>query len=149
MPSGGRLQGVLELFRNEPLAEREEEEALASALGHQLGRFLERLRNERTEHTRDTALLTPWNADLLGLFVSDAQGRLLDANPTLPRMLGYTRQDLGEGRLTWARLPPAAWRATSEGALRRLREDGTYHSFEGELLRKNESGLPVLLGSGR
>ncbi len=144
---GGRLHGVVELFRRTPLTERESDEALANALGHRLGRFFDRLRHEREEHTRDLALHRLWDADLLGLFVSDVHGRLLDANPTLLRMLGYTRQDLREGRLSWSRLLPAAYRATSEGALRRLREDGTYHSFEGELLRKNDSGVPVVLGS--
>jgi len=144
---GGRLHGVLELFRREPLTERESDEALANALGHRLGRFFDRLHHEREEHTRDLALLRLWDSDLLGLFVSDVHGRLLDANPALLRMLDYTRQELHEGRLTWSRLLPAAHRATSEGALRRLREDGTYHSFEGSLLRKNDSGVPVLLGS--
>jgi PAS domain S-box-containing protein len=144
---GGRLHGVLELLRYTPLTERESDEALANALGHRLGRFFDRLLHEREEHTRDLAMRRLWNADLLGLFVSDDHGRLLEANSTLLRMLGYTRQDLREGRLTWSRLLPAPHRATSEGALRQLREDGTYHSFEGELLRKNDSGVPVLLGS--
>jgi signal transduction histidine kinase len=136
----GRMHGVLELFRREPLTERESDEALANALGHRLGRFLDRLRHERAEHTRDLALRRLWDADLLGLFISDVEGRLLDANPTLLRMLGYTRQEL-------SRLLPTAQRAASQGALRRLREDGTYHSVESELLRKNDSGVPVLLGS--
>ncbi len=144
---GGRLHGVLELFRREPLTERESDEALANALCHQLGRFFDRLRHERAEHTRDLALRRLWDSDLLGLFISDGHGRLLDANPSLLRMLGYTLRDLREGRLTWSRLLPAPHRATSEGALRQLREDGAYHSFEGELLRKNDSGVPVLLGS--
>ncbi|WP_309891604.1 ATP-binding protein [Archangium sp.] len=75
---GGRLHGVLELFRREPLTERESDEALANALGHRLGRFFDRLNHEREEHTRDLALLRLWDADghlagTLGLAVDVTQ----------------------------------------------------------------------------
>jgi PAS domain S-box-containing protein len=88
-----------------------------------------------------------WDADLVGLLVSDAHGRLLDANTTLLRMLGYTRQDVREGQLTWMALTPPRQRQRHESALRRLRTDGVLHSFESELRRKNDSTVPVLLGS--
>jgi PAS domain S-box-containing protein len=143
----GRRYGVLELFRREPLEDRAGDEAMASALGHRFGRFLDRLHVERAENTRDTGLRTLWDSDLLGLFVCDHQGRLLDANATLLRMLGYTRRDVREGHLTWSGLMSASYRAASEGALRRLRVDGTYHSFEGELLRRNDATVPAMLGS--
>jgi PAS domain S-box-containing protein len=143
----GQRYGVLELLRREPLEDQAADEAMASVLGHYFGRFLDRLHNERAEHTRDTGLRHLWDSDLLGLFVCDPQGRVLDANATLLRMLGYTRQDVREGHLTWPGLMAASYRAASEGALRRLGVDGTYHSFEGELLRRNGETLPVMLGS--
>jgi PAS domain S-box-containing protein len=143
----GRRYGVLELFRREPLEDRAADEAMASALGHRFGRFLDRLHIERAEQTRDTGLRRLWDSDLLGLFVCDSQGRLLDANTTLLRMLGYTRRDVREGNLTWPGLMVASHRAASEGALRRLRLDGTYHSFEAELLRRDSTSVPVMLGS--
>ncbi|HEX8436718.1 ATP-binding protein [Archangium sp.] len=143
----GRRYGVLELFRREPLEDRAADEAMASALGHRFGRFLDRLDIERAENTRDLGLRNLWDSDLLGLFVCDHQGRLLDANAALLRMLGYTRQDVREGHLTWPGLMAVNHRAASEGALRRLRVDGTYHSFEGELLRRNAATVPAMLGS--
>jgi PAS domain S-box-containing protein len=143
----GRVYGVLELFRRERLKEREEDEALASALGHQFGRFLDRLHNEQAEHTRDEALRQLWDSDLLGLFTSDPRGQVLDANPCLLRMLGYTRQDLREGRLSWSVLLPTHPHVTSGALPRRLQTADTYQSFEGELLRKHHGTLPALLGS--
>jgi PAS domain S-box-containing protein len=143
----GRMYGVVELFSRAPREEREADEAVASALGHHFGRFLDRLHLTERELTRDQAVHHLWEADLLGLFVSDARGRLLDANATLLRMLGYTWHDVREGHLTWAVLTPPRQRIVIENALRRLSTHGVLHSFESELRRKNDSEVPVLLGS--
>jgi PAS domain S-box-containing protein len=144
---GSRVYGVLELFSRTPREERESDEAVASSLGHHFGRFLDRLHLTERERTRDTAVRSLWDADLLGLLISDAHGRLLDANTTLLRMLGYTRQDVREGRLSWAVLTPPRQRLALESALRRLRSEGVLHSFESELRREDDSAVPVLLGS--
>jgi PAS domain S-box-containing protein len=144
---GGRVYGVLELLSHGPRENREADEALASALGHHFGRFLDRLHQVEAERIRSQSLRSLWHSDLLGLFISDAHGRLVDANPALLRMLGYSRRDVYEEHLTWSVLVPPRDRIIVEGALRRLRANGVFHSFEGQLLRKNDSGLPVLLGS--
>ncbi|MFY0527772.1 ATP-binding protein [Archangium gephyra] len=147
VPGGGQVHGVLELLSREPRKDREADEAMANALGNHLGRFLDRLHYVEAEHTRVEALLSLWDADLLGLFISDVHGRVLEANPTLLRMLGYSRQDVREERLSWPVLTPLRERVVTESTLRRLRTDGLFHSHEGTLLRKNDSGVPVLLGS--
>ncbi|WNG51379.1 PAS domain-containing protein [Archangium minus] len=147
MGSGGRMYGVVELFSRAPREEREADEALANALGHRFGRFLDRLHHTELELTRDKAVRYLWESDLLGLFVSDTRGRLLDANATLLRMLGYSRRDVREGLLSWSTLLPPNQRISLEGVLRRLRTDGVFHSVESELLRKNDNRVPVLLGS--
>ncbi|HSP79765.1 MAG TPA: ATP-binding protein, partial [Myxococcaceae bacterium] len=143
----GRVYGVLELLSREPREDPRSDEAAANLLGHHFGYFLDRLSAEQTGGSRQEALAHLWNADLLGLFISDPRGRLLDANPTLLRMLGYTRQDVSDERLSWTVLLPPGYRAASEEALRRLRADGVYHSFECELLRKDHLPVPALVGS--
>jgi PAS domain S-box-containing protein len=147
VPGSGQVHGVLELLSRMPRKDREADEALANALGNHLGRVLDRLQYVEAEHTRIEALRSVWDADLLGLFISDVHGRVLEANPTLLRMLGYSRQDVREERLSWAVLTPPRERGMTESALRRLRTDGLFHSHEGTLLRKNDNGVPVLLGS--
>ncbi len=142
-----RVYGVLELFSREPREDQRGDEAAASTLGHQFGRFLDRLYWEEAERARDAGLRQLWNADLAGLFLSDLKGRILDANPAFLRMLGYTQQELRDGKLSWSGLMPPWSRALSEQGLKRLRKGGATHSFEGELLRKDDHPLPVLLGS--
>jgi PAS domain S-box-containing protein len=143
----GRVYGVLELFSREPRENQREDETIAITIGQRFGQFLDRLRLSEEELTRGSAPRRIWDSDLMGLFVSNSHGRLLDANAALLRMLGYSRRDLSEERLTWATLTPPRQRIALEGALRRLRSEGVFHSLEGELLRKDGSGVRVLLGS--
>jgi PAS domain S-box-containing protein len=147
VPGSSRMYGVLELLSRAPREDREADETLGSGVGYHFGRFLDRLHQQELEHTRDEALRSLWDSDLLGLFTSDVHGRVLEANSTLLRMLGYSRQEVREERLTWSMLTPPRERIVTEGALRQLRTDGSFHSFEGTLLRKNDTGVPVLLGS--
>ncbi|MGZ3457685.1 MAG: PAS domain S-box protein, partial [Archangium sp.] len=128
--SGGRVYGVLELLSRELREDREADEAAANTLGYHFGRFLDRLRLMDLESTRGGALRHLWDSDLLGLFISDAHGQLLEANPTLLRMLGYSRREVREGNVTWLALTPPEHRLAIEGLLRRLRTQGTFHSFE-------------------
>ncbi|WP_257451449.1 ATP-binding protein [Archangium lipolyticum] len=143
----GRVYGVLELFSHEPRQNQLEDEAIATTLGQRFGQFLDQHDLSEAELTRASTSWRIWDSDLMGLFVSNSHGRLLDANATLLRMLGYSRRDLREERLTWTVLTPPSQRLTLEGALRRLRSEGVFHSMEGELLRKDGGGVPVLLGS--
>jgi PAS domain S-box-containing protein len=142
-----RVYGVLELLSRTPREDQVGDEAAASTLGHQFGRFLDRLYWEEAERARDAGLRQLWNADLLGLFLSDLKGKILDANPALLRMLGYTWKELRDGKLSWTGLMPPWSRALSEQGLKRLRKGGATHCFEGELLRKDDHPVPVLLGS--
>ncbi|MCY1082761.1 ATP-binding protein [Archangium lansingense] len=145
---GGRhVQGVMELFSREPREDRAADMTLATTLGFHFGRFLDRLHHMEAEHTRLNGLRALWDSDLLGLFISDVHGRILEANPTLLRMLGYSREDVREEHLTWSLLTPPRERVVTESTLRRLRADGVFQSHEGTLLRKNDNGMPVLLGS--
>ncbi len=143
----GQVHGVLELLSQASREDRASDEAVANVVGYHFGRFLDRLHQMEVEHSRVEALGSLWDSDLLGLFISDVHGRVVEANPTLLRMLGYSRQDVRDERLTWSVMTPPRERAVTEAALRRLRTDGVFHSHEGTLLRKNDSGVPVLLGS--
>ncbi|HYO71855.1 MAG TPA: ATP-binding protein, partial [Archangium sp.] len=147
VPGSRRVHGVMELLSRAPREEREVDETLGSGVAYHFGRFLDRLHQLDLENTRADALRSLWDSDLLGLFTSDVQGRVLDANPALLRMLGYSRRDVREERLMWSVLTPPRERVVTEGALRRLRADGSFHSYEGTLLRKDSGGVPVLLGS--
>jgi len=58
------------------------------------------------------------DSNIIGIFVWDLDGRIIDANEAFLRIVGYGRDDLVSGRLRLRRLTPAEWcrRPTFGGA---------------------------------
>ncbi|HET8936723.1 MAG TPA: ATP-binding protein [Polyangiales bacterium] len=73
---------------------------------------------------------------MIGISVSDAAGRILEANDAFLRMLGCSREELLAGEVVWELLTPAAV-AADAGAAARPRE--------GEYRRKDGQRTPVLV----
>jgi PAS domain S-box-containing protein len=86
-------------------------------------------------------------ANIIGIFVWDLEGRIIDANEAFLRMVGYEREDLVSGRMRWPSLTPAELHASDELTLAELKATGTVQPCEREYLRKDGSRVPVLMGS--
>jgi PAS domain S-box-containing protein len=54
-------------------------------------------------------------ANVVGIFIWDFDGRILEANDAFLRIVGYDRGDLAAGRISWTDLTPADWRSTKTG----------------------------------
>jgi PAS domain S-box-containing protein len=85
-------------------------------------------------------------ADILGIFIANVQGVIVEANQAFLQMLQYGRQDLVSGRLRWTDLTPAELRERDERALTEALATGVFQPYEKEFLRKDGSRLPVLIG---
>ena len=85
-------------------------------------------------------------ADILGIFMANVQGEIVEANQAFLRMLRYGRQDLVSGRLRWTDLTPAELRERDQRALTEALATGVFQPYEKEFLRKDGSRLPVLIG---
>jgi PAS domain S-box-containing protein len=86
------------------------------------------------------------DSNIIGMFMWSADGRMLDANDELLRIVGYEREDLMAGRLSWTELTPAEWRPVTEQSTTELEATGTAQPFEKEYIRKDGSRVPVLVG---
>src|SRR5262249_13009970 len=86
------------------------------------------------------------DANIIGIFVADVEGRISDANDAFLRIVGYDREDLVSGRLRRNGLTPPEWREHDERALAELRSTGSFQPFEKEYFRKDGSRVPVLVG---
>jgi PAS domain S-box-containing protein len=62
-------------------------------------------------------------------------------------MVGYGREDLVSGRLSWREITPDKWREADEQALAELAATGVCEPFEKECSRKDGSHVPVLVGA--
>jgi PAS domain S-box-containing protein len=87
------------------------------------------------------------DANIIGIFVWDLEGRIIDANEAFLRIVGYDREDLDAGRMRWPSLTPAELHASNERTLTELKATGTVQPCEREYLRKDGRRVPVLMGS--
>jgi PAS domain S-box-containing protein len=88
------------------------------------------------------------DANIIGIFIFAADGRILEANDTFLRIVGYDRDDLRSGRLRRTDLTPSQpldrdqLRSPPEPELTR-----SSHPTEMDYVRKDGSRVPVLSGA--
>src|SRR5258708_2699635 len=85
-------------------------------------------------------------AGILGIFITNVEGEIVEANQAFLQMLQYGRQDLVSRRLRWTDLTPAELRERDERALTEALATGVFQPYEKAFLRKDGSRLPVLIG---
>src|SRR4029077_19735793 len=96
---------------------------------------------------RETKIRRLVDANIIGIFVWDVEGRILEANDAFLRLIGYDREDVVAGRLRWTDLTPPEWLDRDERrGLPELKVTGSLQPFEKEYFRKDGSRVPVLIG---
>src|SRR5262249_28985873 len=86
------------------------------------------------------------DANIIGIFLWELEGRIFEANDAFLTMVGYSRDDLVAGRMRWTDLTPAEWRDRDEQLMPELAKTGTLQPFEKEYFRKDGGRVPVLIG---
>jgi PAS domain S-box-containing protein len=87
------------------------------------------------------------DANIVGIFIYDLDGRILEANDAFLRIVGYDRDDLLSGRLRWTDLTPPEWLERDRREwVPELKMRGTIR-LEKEYFRKDGSRVPVLIGA--
>jgi len=87
------------------------------------------------------------DANIIGIFIWDMQGRILEANDAFLRMVGHNREDLLSRRVCWTDLTPPEWLNRDEQQLvPELKITGSLQPYEKEFFRKDGSRVPVLIG---
>jgi PAS domain S-box-containing protein len=90
------------------------------------------------------------DANIIGIMIWNIEGRIIEANDAFLRIVGYAREDLVSGRLSWKALTPAEWLDRDEKQLvPELWKTGNLHPFEKEYFRKDGSRVPVMIGAAR
>jgi PAS domain S-box-containing protein len=87
------------------------------------------------------------DSNIIGIFIWNLDGRIIDANDAFLRIVGYGRDDLVSGRLHWRELTPAEYRDADDQRVAELKAIRTAQPYEKEYLHKNGSRVPVLIGS--
>jgi len=121
----------------------------------ELAKINEQLRGEVTERrvaenalrASETKFRRLLASNITGVIFWTLQGDIVDANDLFLNMVGYTREDLRQGKLSWKNLSPPEYARVDEKAIAELVATGTCAPFEKEYLRKDGSRVSVLLGS--
>ncbi len=87
------------------------------------------------------------DANIIGVVVADAAGRVIEANDYYLRIIGFTREEFDEGRVDWRAVTPPEWLPADEAAIRELRERGTSTPYEKEYLRRDGTRVSVFLSN--
>ena len=106
-----KLIGVLYLENNlAPHVFTPSRIAVLELLASQAAISLENARLYRDLEEREAKIRRLVDANIIGIFIWDFEGRIIEANEAFLRMVGYDREDLVSGRVRWTDLTPPEWR---------------------------------------
>jgi PAS domain S-box-containing protein len=120
--------------------------AVLKLLASQAAISLENTRLYRALEEREAKIRPLFDANIIGIYIWNLQGEIIEANEALLQMLKYSREDLVSGRMRWTDLTPADWRDRDERALAELNATGTLQPYGKEYFRKDGSRVPVMIG---
>jgi PAS domain S-box-containing protein len=120
--------------------------ALLELLATQAAISLENAHLYRDLREREAKVRRLVDANIIGIFTWHTDGRVFEANEEFLRIIAYSREDLASGRLRWTDFTLPEWRERDARVMEELKEGGTAHAQERELLRKDGTRVPVLTG---
>jgi PAS domain S-box-containing protein len=121
--------------------------AVLKLLASQAAISLENTRLYRDLAEREAKIRRLVEANIIGIFIFDLEGRILEANDAFLKLVGYDREDLFAGRVRWTDLTPPEWRDRHARAAAELKMTGAVQPYERECFRKDGSRVPALIGS--
>jgi PAS domain S-box-containing protein len=120
--------------------------AVLKLLASQAAISLENSRLYRDLKEREAKIRRLVEANIIGIFMWNLEGEIIEANEAFLQMLGFSREDLISRRVRWTDLTPAEWRDRDERALAEIKATGTLQPFQKEYSRKDGSRVPVMIG---
>ncbi|HWG03398.1 MAG TPA: ATP-binding protein, partial [Beijerinckiaceae bacterium] len=142
----GRLTGLLYLENTlTSHAFTPDRIALLEVLAGQAAISLENTRLYSDLQEREAKVRRLVDSNIIGIYIWDFQGRIIDANEAFLDIVGYSREDLISGRVYYPDLTPPEWNDVSERERAAVKTTGTSKVFEKEYLRKDGSRVPILL----
>jgi PAS domain S-box-containing protein len=138
--------GIILVRRMEVRPFSDEQIALIETFADQAVIAIENARLYNDLQEREARIRRLVDSNIIGIFIGDSRGRIIEANDAFLEMLGYGHDDASSGRMRWTKLTPTEWAPADEDALAQLSGTGTCRPYEKEYYRKDGSRVPVLVG---
>ena len=87
-----------------------------------------------------------YDANVIGMVFFNLDGRLVGANQAYLALTGLDQADFATGRLTMEAVTPPRYWAKDRGALANLGALGVWEPYEKEIVRRDGTVVPVLVG---
>jgi PAS domain S-box-containing protein len=116
-------------------------------LASQAAISLENTRLYRDLEKREAKIRRLVDANIMGIFIWNFEGQIIEANEAFLHMVNYSREDLVSGRLSWKDLTPPEWRDLNKRNITKLKATGALQPYEKEYFRNDGSRVPVLVGA--
>jgi PAS domain S-box-containing protein len=142
----GSPVGIILVRRMEVRPFSDEQIALIETFADQAVITIENVRLYNDLREREARIRRLVDSNIIGIFIWDFEGRILEANDEFLRMVSYDREDLVSGRIRWADLTPPDWRDRNNARIEQQKSSGRFEPFEKEYTRKDGTRVPVLIG---
>jgi PAS domain S-box-containing protein len=138
--------GIIRVRRMEVRPFYDEQIALIETFADQAVIAIENMRLYNDLRESEARIRRLVDSNIIGIFIGDSRGRIIEANDAFLEMLGYGHDDVISGRMRWTKLTPTEWAPADQDALAQLSGTGTCRPYEKEYYRKDGSRVPVLVG---
>jgi PAS domain S-box-containing protein len=132
--------------RIEPL--RNQHDEIVGCIGLALD-VTEQARTAEALRTSEAQLRRLVEANVIGIIFWDEAGRITEANEAFLGLVGFTRDQLVSGAVSWRELTPSEYRLVDNRALAEINETGRCTPYEKEYVAKDGTRVPVLVGAVR
>jgi PAS domain S-box-containing protein len=146
--SNGYIQGIVHDISERILAEKERaallaREQAARAEAEDLVRQLEAEKGALRQAERKYRALV--DSNIIGVHVSDLNGKIYEANDCLAEMFGYTKEELLSNDFRWYQFIPPGYDKDQDPIAQTFESTGVVHLVEKEHVRKDGSCFPTLM----
>ena len=124
-----------------------ERTAILTLLASEAAISLENARLYGELREREARVRRLFDANIIGIFTWNLDGRVLEANEAFLRIVGYSNSDLALGQMRWKELMPRDWSPVDDQILEGMKATGLAAPFEAEYTRKDGTRVPVLIGA--
>jgi len=101
--------------------------------------------SKRHSYESELRLTRFMDANIIGVTISDLNGRIYEANDIFLKTIGYKRRDLTSGKMNWLAMTPKEYLKQNEALTKIIMEKGSAKPFEKEYIRKDGTRVPVLI----